>query len=262
MGFVERYVALLYKLRWGVLAGWLVIIAVATPFAPRLISATTNSFAPPKGTPADQANALVGLHFPALNPLNTQLVVYIEAVDGAPVLRPGLAAMQVALLARLSNYSAPGCSNPCIATYASYYTYLDEGLPQQLADALVSPSNESAIIAIAVNVPFVAAASVDFAQAIERWLRHDLAVPGLQMTLEGVPAFLPVLQSAVERDMGLMDGIVLPLAMLVLCWMLSSARLMLVPLATTLSAFVTSFSLTYVVALHFNIVSFVPRFVC
>lgn len=50
------------------------------------------------------------------------------------------------------------------------------------------------------------------------------------------------MQSSVERDLGLMDGIVLPVALLIFAFMLKSLRLMILPISSVLIRFEIFFS--------------------
>ena len=77
----------------------------------------------------------------------------------------------------------------------------------------------------------------------------------------GLGAAAPEIQSATEHDLGLMDGIALPFALLVLAFVLRSFRFLLVPVLCVVVAGITSFGTVYFVAKLMIVASFVPSMV-
>jgi predicted RND superfamily exporter protein len=63
--------------------------------------------------------------------------------------------------------------------------------------------------------------------------------------LTGIAAFLPLIQNSMEKDFALMDGIALPLAMIILGLILKSLRLLILPLVTMGVSALTSFMVMY-----------------
>ncbi len=66
------------------------------------------------------------------------------------------------------------------------------------------------------------------------------------------------MKEATEEDLALMDMIVIPIAMLVLAFVLRSLRLMILPVLSMGISILTSFLIMYPIALTTNIFSFVP----
>jgi RND superfamily putative drug exporter len=74
----------------------------------------------------------------------------------------------------------------------------------------------------------------------------------------GISAFLPLLQRSAERDFLVVDGISLPLAFLVLAYILRSLRLMLLPVICIGTSIVITFGIMYFVAILVPVVAFTP----
>lgn len=72
-------------------------------------------------------------------------------------------------------------------------------------------------------------------------------------TLLGAPAFLGPATTAVEKDMAMMDGICIPIALFILWFMLRTWRLMLVPMATVIVSAFTSFAIMFLVSLKLRV---------
>jgi uncharacterized membrane protein YdfJ with MMPL/SSD domain len=63
--------------------------------------------------------------------------------------------------------------------------------------------------------------------------------------LNGIAAFLPLIQNSMEKDFAIMDGIALPIAMLTLGFILKSVRLLILPLLTMGVSALVSFMIMY-----------------
>ncbi|KNC53625.1 MmpL efflux pump [Thecamonas trahens ATCC 50062] len=255
----RAYAAAVHKTRVGILVFWLLALGVSAWLGPRLITSTTNTFTPPAKSQAAHANKALAGHFPRLNPMDSSFVVYVYADSGSvSALDPAIAAFDAALASVVSAYTPDYCGTPCLQGYASYFGLLAQGLPPVMADELVGARNASTIITIDINVPFADSDAVLYAQFLQRKLTELRPAGPYGVVLIGLPAFMPLMQSSIERDMGLMDGIVMPLAMLVLAYILKSARLMVLPLAAIATSALVSFAIMTGVAQTLDIISFVP----
>ena len=257
MRIAGRYASTLEKGKVIIILFWIATLGVSAWLGPKLISATTNSFAPPSNSEAAAANAVLAEYFPQFNPMDSSFVVYVY---GGDVLGPETEAFERALRAEVMAHHSAYCeTEPCVQSYASYYSLLDQGLPPSMADALVAAHNASTIFTINIAIPFASSHSVTYAQFLQRVLTElRPASDRLGVVLIGLPAFMPLMQSSIERDMGMMDGIVMPIAMIVLCYVIRSVRLMVLPLISTAVSALTSFALVYAVAQRLDIISFVP----
>ncbi len=63
-----------------------------------------------------------------------------------------------------------------------------------------------------------------------------------------------------EHDLGLMDGIVLPIAFIILAVVVRSVRLLFITLACIGMSVAGSFALVYIMATQMKMLSFIPSF--
>lgn len=107
--------------------------------------------------------------------------------------------------------------NPCVMSVDGYTTLLQRNL-SDFAKQLVSSDNSSTLITIKINISYISSESTDFALWFDSAMTSNNTFldqyPNFSMNLTGMPAFLPQLQSNVERDLMLTDAIALPLAMI------------------------------------------------
>lgn len=141
-------------------------------------------------------------------------------------------------------------------------------------------SQESYYSLAAVGLQAAAAAHVSAAGdatyiMLECYEDADVYVPALQDTLRsltaryfgngatrvlltGEPVLDRDLQSGIESDMLLCDGIAFPTALLVFCLTLGSLRLILIPLAAILTTLLTAFLIMWPVGQARGVISFAP----
>ncbi len=83
--------------------------------------------------------------------------------------------------------------------------------------------------------------------------------PGVDAQITGISAMLGGIQSSVERDFAIVDGVVLPLSLIFLAVLIRSFRLLLPALFAIGAATSISFALMYVVANYvMDVVQFAP----
>jgi hypothetical protein len=122
-----------------------------------------------------------------------------------------------------------------------YSLLLERGFPLAAASAYLSNTSRSTILPIKYRTGYgVASIFSDFLQLQLGALWPENATTAqLGIELMGDAAFMDAIQGAVERDMGIGDGVVLPIAFALLALMVRSARvLLLVVLSLVVSALV------------------------
>jgi uncharacterized membrane protein YdfJ with MMPL/SSD domain len=218
--------------RWFVLAFWGLLVASVGPFAPDFIRATTLFNPPPNGTDAAISQEKFKEYFPTSS-TSIQFVGYLEARN--VTLLPGLREFVYDLRYTLNTFKP-------LVSFTSYSTIADlfkpmPALGEQAANAFVSRDGNSMLFSweIASHDPWSHTA-MDWARTTS-FIWDDVvrrkfgSEPSL--ILAGVYSMPQVVNSALEtasKDMGTMDGISLPLAAMVLMFVVGSGRLLLIPL--------------------------------
>lgn len=170
-----------------IIAFWVIIVGLSMYFAPKFISSTTNTFSPPDGSLAYFANDAFAKYFPNLK-VETDLVVFVASRNNQSVLGPDLKQFTFALNDSAYRYITP----PIIVEYEGYYTILAKNLPIQVAQAFVSPDNQTTIITVSADINFATKEAVDFASYLRDQINSlSHLVPRLQIELTGVSAFIP-----------------------------------------------------------------------
>ncbi len=209
----DRYVAVLQRFRWLILAVTAVVAGLATWQAPQVISRATTQFDPPAGSLAAAGNAALGESFPLRGSGSSQFAIYVQsdANSSGWVESPAVAAFSRALNASLSSLTVPLCGHPCVQSLAGYWTLRDMGLPAASWSGFASADGRSTFFELAANVPFSLPEAIQFAQQTQNVLAQLAAVhlaAGDEATLLGIPAFIPTMLKDIELDLGTMDAIV------------------------------------------------------
>ena len=83
--FVRAYAVVVDARKQIIIIGWIVFLYATAPFAPGLISATSQQLSPPLGSAAHIASNALAQHFFSRG-VQTQFVVLLCTRDGSPVL--------------------------------------------------------------------------------------------------------------------------------------------------------------------------------
>eukprot|EP00462_Mataza_sp_D1_P018131 CAMPEP_0175140068 /NCGR_PEP_ID=MMETSP0087-20121206/11259_1 /TAXON_ID=136419 /ORGANISM="Unknown Unknown, Strain D1" /LENGTH=816 /DNA_ID=CAMNT_0016423161 /DNA_START=101 /DNA_END=2552 /DNA_ORIENTATION=- len=197
--------------------------------------------------------------FPALAS-NADFVLYIENKAGSDVRRPEVENFTYALEAAVYAYRADGTA---VSAFESYYSLLRLKIPKIVLEnsgIVLSGGNHSAtIIGITITSRYDSSAAKLFSKYLSKQV--DALKPRDkvdEITLTGIPAFIEPILDGAEQDLLHMDMIVMPLAMMVLASILRSLRLMAIPVLCIGCAITTTFLIMWGVALHMDVVAFVP----
>ncbi|KAJ9456507.1 Membrane protein YdfJ [Diplonema papillatum] len=250
--FSVRYVRWIHKRRYAVAAGWLAFCAVMSYFATDFISKTDNSFNAEPGTKVAKAIDVMGDHFPSLTHA-TNLVVYFEAKT--PILDDGSVKQFDEVLRAQLNASYSPVFMP---QYNSYWTMVNETHSEaQARKYFVSPNGLTTFIAITINVMSTDPKAMDCADAVQDAV-DAWSFEGVEVTCLGLPSIVKTLIKSTEANMGTVDAVSIPLALVTLMWILKSARLLIIPLANMGLTAASSFGVMSVLAGFMSVNTIAP----
>lgn len=257
--FVVRYTALLDRFRFGVLALWLVWAAVGGAFAMRFIGATTQRFSPPPGSQSFRAAAAYAGAFPE-SAGSTQFAVLVTALPPLPptaAFAPVVANFSAAVQRRL-----PALAAGTAVSSASYFALSAAGA-DALAAALVSPDGATVLLSVLLDAAYTTDAAIAFGARLAALVLEAAGAAGLSpanydATMMGLPNLVASALTTIESDMGLMDGVVIPIALFVLALTVSAPRLVVAPAITAGATLAVSFGTMYFVTFVFVVTQSTP----
>eukprot|EP01062_Namystynia_karyoxenos_P071654 TRINITY_DN672_c0_g1_i5.p1 TRINITY_DN672_c0_g1~~TRINITY_DN672_c0_g1_i5.p1 ORF type:complete len:818 (+),score=330.97 TRINITY_DN672_c0_g1_i5:860-3313(+) len=136
---------------------------------------------------------------------------------------------------------------------------LDEAGPAAAAAFLSSsPPNASTFWDCRISSPMLSGDATDYSDWLGGQVREIAAAEGCgeyEFTLLGAPAFIHVILDSTSSDLERMDLIVLPIAVLILAWIVRSLRLMIMPLLSLGASAAVSFAIMYGIALVMDVFS-------
>ncbi len=252
LDLARRYVALLDgRVKWVVLVFWVVCAALAAWQAPLVIARTTTAFSPPSWSLASIGSAQLTRAFPGQSAEAATFALYVQGNSSDWVTHSQLEAFSL----RLNRTIAEP-----VLVFQGFYTLAAMGLPPQAYAQFRSPDGSASFFSVAVNLHFSDPAAIVWAQQFEQTIEslRTLYIPEAQCSLLGVAAFLPVLISDVERNLGLVDAISIPLALLLFGAMVKSLRLVLLPIASMVLSLGVSFAAVTVMTYFTAVMSYLP----
>lgn len=137
----------------------------------------------------------------------------------------------------------------------------------KIRSAIESPYSTNPLLlpcSVVVRAPVTGDLSENFAAYLNDEIDRHMPLLGAEyeVFLTGVPAFMKSITDAVENDLSLMDGIVLPIAFLVMAYVVQSLRLLVIPLIGIGISVMLSFSVVLALTKVMTILSFVSSPVC
>ncbi|MHA1667265.1 MAG: MMPL family transporter [Candidatus Heimdallarchaeaceae archaeon] len=248
MKILYKYYSVLKKGKFIILVAWLIIVGFSVWIGPKFISETSSDFNVPKDTPSYIANSILQQEFPRINNETTLIVVVYS--ENSSTLNQEIEDFSFELRDSLlsSLYSD-------IIIEVNGYFYLKDIVPEA-AYGYVSDSTNTTIIEINVNEQ-----SEELVLNLINYLKNliqEIKPTRYTVLLTGAEVLFEDMRSSAEKDIILMDSIVLPIALIVLAFVLKSFRLMILPVLSVGSSIATSFFLMYPVAKLVPVFSFVP----
>eukprot|EP01006_Ploeotia_vitrea_P052094 TRINITY_DN67651_c4_g1_i2.p1 TRINITY_DN67651_c4_g1~~TRINITY_DN67651_c4_g1_i2.p1 ORF type:complete len:885 (-),score=13.74 TRINITY_DN67651_c4_g1_i2:623-3025(-) len=198
---------------------------------------------------------------------DSSIVILIWSSTNQSILRPSVRDFTFQMNFTAHQYQPKKALPPgqtWIVSYSGYYVAEAMRLPNKTAhSAFVSASGDLTLIAISIRAYATDIEATNFAVALEHQMDNVKKIlfanePDVVLQITGVPAMLPAMIASAEHSLGLMDGIVLPLAMLVLSYILRCFRLMILPLMCIGVAMSGSFAIMLGVSKFMHVFSATP----
>jgi RND superfamily putative drug exporter len=158
----------------------------------------------------------------------------------------------------LSSLGVAGCRTPCLLSLAGYWALRDMGLPEQAAASF--SVGHATYIALTVNVDFSSFEAIAWADRAQTEIAalQQRYIADAQVSLLGIPSFVPVMIHDIELNLGSIDAIVVPLAFAIFLLMVKSVRLLLVPIVGMLLSLAFSFASGTILSYFMPVMSYLP----
>eukprot|EP00756_Hemistasia_phaeocysticola_P011157 Hpha_TRINITY_DN15094_c1_g10::TRINITY_DN15094_c1_g10_i1::g.123779::m.123779/K06994/K06994; putative drug exporter of the RND superfamily len=254
--WVMGYCRMLVNFRWFWLVFMLAVTASSAPFAGKFPSACTTAFNPPPQSMAMKGRREMSKYFPEMD-MTSDLVLYVEKKDlKPPVITDRLYNFSTELRERgTTEWGAPGF----VLSMEGYFSMLETVGPMG-ADNFLSrnPVNVSTFFDFRLRTAMTSKDAVAYSEwltGLVLELQEKYHLEDCEFTQLGAPAFINTILDASSRDLEHMDGIVLPIAVLILAWIVRSLRLLIAPLVALGVSTAVSFGIMYMVAQSMNVFS-------
>ena len=253
MGFIEKYHKFLEKYKIFVIAIWVIILGIGIWLGPRFLNETSSNFEAPEDSPSVIADRILAQEFPERMNQTSAVIVIRMKEDNVSVINNETEYF----CNELKNDLESSEFNQYIVSFLNYYVLVDENL-SDYAEALVSTEEKSMIINIEFEYVEESGMIGDFVEFLREEIELLDTSEEYDSYLTGFYVMYIDMQEATEEDLTRMDMIVLPIALLVLAFVLRSLKLMIIPIASMGISILTSFLIMYPLALVWEIFSFVP----
>eukprot|EP00040_Diaphanoeca_grandis_P013426 m.67862 g.67862 ORF g.67862 m.67862 type:complete len:837 (-) comp23881_c0_seq1:68-2578(-) len=239
-----RIAKFLQEWKISVIIFWVLALAGSGYFAPKLLTDTTMTFLPPPLSDAAKATTAFNEVFPVQAHL-TNLVILVSTTDGSDVRNSSLLKnLSIELNTSLTRKYGDFIWGDQVQ---SYYGILEQGAGdplfieaiEALADQFISrdkgggQNRTSTMMVVVVRADETSFASINFANNLRTWCtnwqKRTHGGNNVSIDLDGMPAMITAITESAERDLEMMDGIILPIALFILALVVGSFRLLIVP---------------------------------
>lgn len=186
-----------------------VFVALAAWQAPLLVSRSSTQFSPPPSTLAAKGNAALEVAFPGRGVASSfALLIQQSGVNRSWVSSEAVKKFSLAVNDTLLSLSVAGCGSPCVLFVEGYWALRNLGLPMETWAPFANEAGNATYVAIQVNTPFSSAAALDWAARaqVEIAALATTWIPDGDVTLLGIPAFIPVMIHDIEINLGLIGS--------------------------------------------------------
>ncbi|ELP88944.1 MmpL efflux pump, putative, partial [Entamoeba invadens IP1] len=249
--------SVLYHARYIIVAFWFITFLGLCYPAVKFMSSTTLLIHPPKGTPSYNANKIVEEKFP--DSIETgQNVITISRIDNTTVLTQYTEDLSKQIKVWLDQQPVVLHTFGYYLLPASNTTYLDSFALQIARHEFVGENGDVTIITIGTDERLFS--------DIPRFIKHlrkelDTLNTDSAHYYVGVTGFEPAsvdLQSEIIVSLFKMDVSVIPIAFVILLWVIKSLPLMIIPLCTMITSFVCSFGVMFLFTFAFSVYGIAP----
>ncbi|MBY9002160.1 MAG: MMPL family transporter, partial [Candidatus Heimdallarchaeota archaeon] len=254
MTFIDRYHKFLEKYKIIVIVLWCIVLGFSIWLGPKFLNNTSSNFDPPTGSPSQIAEDLLIAEFPEFAN-ETSVVILIRMKDeNISVINSDVEAFCQNVTDITNEYS----DQTILVSILNFYILNDAGFTTA-AGNFVSDSERSMLFVIDLKHEGTGSIADDFIY----YLRDNIASiidddDEFDALVTGFTVMYMDMKAVTQEDLAKMDLIVIPLAMLVLAFVLRSLKLMILPILSMGISILTSFLIMYPLALTLNIFSFVP----
>ena len=256
MSFAERYAVLLKRFRFVVIIFWLVLGITGAFFTVPFIRGTTQAFNPPSGTQSYRAQQVLEGAF-QLIPQIAHFSIFLKSTSpNTSLLTNDVQTYLIRVSSAVNQMVQPGE----VSDFATYFTLKDIHA-NALAEGLIAENGTAMAVPLVFNAPFTSKRAGEFGAHLVEIVNHQLAIthhPTFVAEVNGLPVFITDIISSVEKDMGLMDAIVMPIALVVMMFTVRSARLAILPVISIGLSLVVSFAGMYLVTLATEVSASTP----
>ncbi|MHA1202310.1 MAG: MMPL family transporter [Candidatus Heimdallarchaeaceae archaeon] len=254
MTFIDKYHKFLEKYKIIVIVIWCVILGFSVWLGPKFLDATSSSFEPPNGSPSQLAEEVLEAEFPEFANETSIVILIRMKEENVSVINTEVEAFCQNVTDITNEYS----DQTIIISVLNYYILNDLGFITA-AGSFVAESGKSMLFVIDLKYEGANSLINDFIY----YLRDNIASMEnedneFDAFVTGFRVMYLDMKEVTEEDLALMDMIVIPIAMLVLAFVLRSLKLMILPILSMGISILTSFLIMYPIALTTNIFSFVP----
>ncbi len=253
MVFIEKFHKFLEKYKIAIIVFWIVILGVGVWLGPRFLDETSSNFEAPEDSPSAIADSILAEEFPK----------YMNQTSAVIILR-----MKNENESIINSQTEGFCSDivddiydsefdEYIVSILNYYILVDANL-SSYASALVSTEERSMIVNIEFEYEEEGNTLGSFIEFLRKEIEELHTSEEFVVYLTGFYVMYIDMQEATAEDLTKMDMIVLPIALVVLAFVLRSLKLMIIPIASMGISILTSFLIMYPLALVWDIFSFVP----
>ncbi|MCG3259754.1 MAG: MMPL family transporter [Candidatus Heimdallarchaeota archaeon] len=253
MAFIDKYHEFLKKYKVVVLVIWVIIFAFGIWLGPKFLNETSTNFEAPANSPSVIAEKVFATEFPGYEN-ETSMIMLIRMVnDSESVVNNDTESFCSQVIDSISNSSF----DHIVLSVLSYYSLVDAGF-SQVADGFVSTEERSMLLTIDLIYNEENSSISAFVEYLREEVHKINTSEDFNVYLTGYLVMYLDMQDATEEDLLRMDLIVIPIALLVLAFVLRSLKLMILPIASMGISILASFLIMYPLALIWDIFSFVP----
>jgi uncharacterized membrane protein YdfJ with MMPL/SSD domain len=253
--FIDRYNRFLSKSKIYIIIFWAVLLGVSIYFGPKIFNATDIFFEPPESAESMIAQDIMAQEFPNLAN-DTSFVILVRTIENESVLSPEVENFVQNINSSFGDFATPNY----VKTFLNYYFF--KSLNQdEIADSFVSDDQRTTLLIIMYNNfdEEIEDEFIDFVSEIIELNQPDK--DKYEVYLTGIPIVYRDMYISVAKDAARMDSIVIPIAFVVLAFVLRRLNLIVLPiLAIVVSTFV-GFAILYAISFLLPIASITPSIV-
>eukprot|EP01105_Mastigella_eilhardi_P026252 TRINITY_DN7490_c0_g1_i1.p1 TRINITY_DN7490_c0_g1~~TRINITY_DN7490_c0_g1_i1.p1 ORF type:complete len:943 (-),score=309.44 TRINITY_DN7490_c0_g1_i1:224-3052(-) len=231
---------LMHKSRFFVCLFWLIAVGAGVYWAPQTLDETSSDFSAPKNSYAVKTNKIYEQEFGSI-PKTSSVAVLLSRPDGGDV----LGSFTENFTWTFRDYLVKKYKEK-ILNYEGYYTFLNTTDLSMMSWSYVSAQGNRSTIVV-VTVPEDDGS--DISVKIRKYVNKADTQEGLyEYYVCSFDLFDVDMGIGVEHDMIIMDGISLPIALIIMCVVLRSLPLVLIPICCWVTSLVLSFAVMYPIA--------------